>query len=217
MTSFLFDIVLPGLLTGAVVTVTVTLASLAVAVSLGFVLALARQFLGLGWLSFLIDAYVEILRDIPALTHLFIIYFGLASIGIRLSSMTAAIIGLGLIGAAITCDIFRSGFLSLKEGQREAAQVVGMTPMQTIWLILAPQALRVALPPLGNYALQLMKDTSIVSAIAAPEIMFNARSMVTSSFQTTLIYSTAAMLYLLLSLPLVYAVRALEGRIGRRA
>lgn len=210
-----FAMVLEGLLAGVGVTVLVTLASLAFGVVLGFGLALLRQFGKLRSVHLLIDAYCEIMRNIPALTHLFILYFGLASIGFRLSAIVAAILGLGLIGGAVTCDLFRSGFAALPKGQREAALAVGFTPLQAIAEILMPQALRIALPSLGNYAVQLLKDTSIVSAIAAPEIMFYARSMVTSSFQTTMIYATVAGLYLLLSLPLVQAVRFLEGRYGR--
>ena len=214
----IFSTILQGLISGAVITVTVSLASLVLAILLGFVLALIKQFSGSRALGFMIDAYGEVLRNIPAITHLFIIYFGLAAIGIRIPSIPAAILGLALIGSAVTCDIFCSGFASLNKGQREAALAVGFTPLQSIWNILTPQALRIALPPLGNYALQLLKDTSIVSAIAAPEIMFHARSMVTSSFQTTLIYSTAAAIYLFLSLPLAYFVKTLEARFseGRR-
>lgn len=211
----IFLMVLEGLAAGIGVTVLVTLASLALGVCLGFGLALARQFSKLWAVHALIDTYCEIMRNIPALTHLFILYFGLASIGLRLSSIAAAILGLGLIGGAVTCDLFRSGFAALPNGQREAALAVGFTPFQTIFDILTPQALRIALPSLGNYAVQLLKDTSIVSAIAAPEIMFYARSMVTSSFQTTLIYATAAGLYLLLGLPLMQAIRVLETRYGR--
>lgn len=212
--EFWLSTIMPGLLTGATVTVSVTLASLLIAVTLGFGLAVMRQFPQVRLLNLVIDAYVEFFRNIPALTHLFILYFGLAAVGVKITSIPAAIIGLGLIGAAVTCDIYRSGFLALGIGQVEAARAVGMTPVQTIRFILSPQAIRVALPPLGNYALQLMKDTSIVSAIAAPEIMFYARSMVTSSFQTTLIYSSAAMVYLLMSLPLAYAVTRLEYKFG---
>lgn len=210
-----FIMVLEGLLAGVGVTVLVTLASLALGAFVGFGLALLRQFGHLRAINFLIDAYCEIMRNIPALTHLFILYFGLASIGFRLSAIVAAILGLGLIGGAVTCDLFRSGFAALPKGQSEAALAVGFTPFQTIFDILTPQALRIALPSLGNYAVQLLKDTSIVSAIAAPEIMFYARSMVTSSFQTTLIYVTVAGLYLLLGLPLMQAVRLLESRYGR--
>lgn len=215
--EFLISTILPGLLTGAGVTITVTLSSLLIAVTLGFALAVLREFPKNRLLNLLIDAYVEFFRNIPALSHLFILYFGLAAVGVRITSIPAAIIGLGLIGAAVTCDIYRSGFLALGRGQIEAARAVGMTPIQTIQYILSPQAIRIALPPLGNYALQLMKDTSIVSAIAAPEIMFFARSMVTSSFQTTLIYSSAAVIYLLMSLPLAWGVKRLETKFGGNA
>ncbi|MFS8047535.1 amino acid ABC transporter permease [Rhizobium sp. BR 314] len=210
-----FTVILRGLFAGVGVTIAVTLASLLVGVSLGFLLALLRQFGKRRALHTLIDAYCEIMRNIPALTHLFILYFGLASIGFRLSSITAAILGLGLIGGAVTCDLFRAGFTALPKGQAEAAMAVGFTPYQTIVDILTPQAMRIALPSLGNYAVQLLKDTSIVSAIAAPEIMFYARSLVTSSFQTTLIYATVAILYLVLALPLMQAIRLLETRYGR--
>ncbi|WP_259781045.1 amino acid ABC transporter permease [Aestuariispira ectoiniformans] len=215
--DFYLNTLLPGLLTGAGVTVTVTLASLSIAVVLGFLLALLRQFASLKVMNLAIDVYVEFFRNIPALTHLFILYFGLASIGVTITSIPAAILGLGLIGAAITCDIYRSGFAALGLGQTEAARAVGMTPMQTIRYILSPQAFRIAMPPLGNYALQLMKDTSIVSAIAAPEIMFFARSMVTSSFKTTLIYSSVALIYLAMSIPLAWGVARLEGKLGGNA
>ncbi len=210
-----FRLVLEGLVAGLGVTVLVALSSLAIGLALGFALSLVREFTRTRAAHFAIDAYVELLRNIPALTHLFILYFGLASLGLRLSSIAAAILGLGLIGAAVTCDIFRAGFRSLPKGQVEAGLAVGLTPRQTIISILAPQAMRIALPGLGNYAVQLVKDTSVVSAIAAPEIMFFARSMVTSSFQTTLIYATAAGLYLLLSLPLMQCVRVLEAHYGK--
>jgi len=210
-----FLTILQGLLRGAGVTIVVTLSALTAGLSLGFVLALVRQFSRLKTLSGLIDAYVEFFRNIPALSHLFILYFGLAGLGLRLSSIAAAILGLGLIGAAVCCDIFRSGFKALSPGQTEAALAVGFTPLQTILTILTPQAMRIVLPSLGNFAVQLLKDTSVVSAIAAPEIMFYARSMVTSSFQTTLIYATAAGLYLVMSLPLMHVTKALEIRYGR--
>lgn len=205
-----FPSIVAGLLPGVGVTVIVTLASLAVALVLGFALALLRVFTRSRVLALMIDIWCELFRNVPALTHLFILYFGLASVGLRLASIPAAIIGLGLIGAAVTADIYRSGFAALPKGQTEAALAAGLTPSQTIRRILTPQALRIAMPSLGNYALQLLKDTSIVSAIAAPEIMFLSRSMVTSSFQTVLIYLTAAAIYLALSLPLAWAFRRAE-------
>ncbi|MCU0818551.1 MAG: amino acid ABC transporter permease [Beijerinckiaceae bacterium] len=207
-----FDTILAGLLQGVGVTLGVTFGALLIAIILGFALALLRVFWPSRIGAFVIDAYIELFRNIPALAHLFLIYYGLASVGVQLGSVTAAILGLGLIGGASLCDVFRAGFEALHKGQREAALAIGMRPSQAIRLILTPQALRIALPPVGNYATQLLKDSSIASAIAAPEIMFFARSLVTSTFETTLIYVTAAGLYILMSLPIVFAVRALEKR-----
>ena len=211
-----FDTILAGLLQGVGVTLGVTFGALIIAIILGFALSLARLFLRSRVVALLIDSYVEFFRNIPALAHLFVIYFGLGSVGIQLGSVTAAIIGLGLIGGASLCDVFRAGFEALHKGQREAALAVGMRPSQSIRLILAPQALRIALPAVTNYATQLLKDSSIASAIAAPEIMFFARSLVTSTFETTLIYVTAAMMYLLMSLPIAFAARSIEQKYGAR-
>lgn len=128
----LFFSVVQGLAAGLEVTVLVTLASLAFAIGIGFLLALVRQFAAIRVVNLAIDAYCEILCNVPALTHLFILYFGLASIGVRLTSIAAAILGLGLIGAAITSAIFRAGFASLPKGQAEASLAAGLTPLQTI-------------------------------------------------------------------------------------
>lgn len=205
----------PPLLAGAVVTIEVAAAAFVVAVTLGFLLGLAKSFVQSRPLTLAIDAYVELLRNIPALTHLFILYFGLASIGLQLSALTAAILGLGLIGAATLADVFRAGFASLHGGQREAGLAIGLSPLAILRYILVPQALRVTLPPLANYGAQLIKDTSIVAAIAAPEIMFYARNLVTSTFQTTWIYLSAVIIYLALGLPLSYLSARLERRLGR--
>jgi ABC-type amino acid transport system permease subunit len=161
---------------------------------------------------FLVDVYVEIFRGIPALTLLFILYFGLAYSRIRIESVPAAILGLGLVGGAILTEVFRSGFEALHHGQREAALAVGMTPIMAMRYIILPQAVRITLPPIGNYAIGLLKDTAIVSAIAAPEIMFYARNLVTSTFETTIIYVLVAILYFCLSFPLARIVGRLEER-----
>ncbi len=199
------------LLLGAVTTVEITLASLLVAVVLGLGLALLRltRFRALHWL---IDAYVEVFRNTPVLAQLFLIYFGLAYMGFKITAFPAAIIGLGLNGGAILTEIFRAGFSAIHHGQREAALAVGMTPWTSMRYIILPQTWRITLPPLGNYAIALLKDTAVVSAIAAPEIMFYARNLVTSTFQTTLVYVLAAAIYFCLSFPLARLVDRFERR-----
>jgi len=110
----------------------------------------------------------------------------------------------------VLCDVFAAGLKSLHAGQREAALSVGMTPRQTLLWVLFPQMFRVAWPALGNYSSQLLKDTSIASAIAAPEIMFFARNMVTSTFETTLIYLATMVLYAALVLPISWGFARTE-------
>ncbi len=199
------------LLLGAVTTVEITLASLLVAVVLGLGLALLKltRFRALHWL---IDAYVEVFRNTPVLAQLFLIYFGLAYMGFRITAFPAAIIGLGLNGGAILTEVFRAGFSAIHHGQREAALAVGMTPWTSMRFIILPQTWRITLPPLGNYAIALLKDTAVVSAIAAPEIMFYARNLITSTFETTLVYILAAALYFCLSFPLARLVNRFEQR-----
>jgi His/Glu/Gln/Arg/opine family amino acid ABC transporter permease subunit len=197
------------LLGGAVVTLEITAGALVVAIIVGLVMA-TLQGLRIHALKFLVIAYVELFRSVPALTQLFIIYFGLAQVGIRLTPIPAAIIGLGLGGGAVLTEVFRAGFQSLHHGQREAAIAVGFTPLMALRYIILPQAWRVILPPLGNYSISLLKETSVASAIAAPEIMFFARQLVTKTFDTPLIYSMTALLYLAFSLPMGRLVARLE-------
>lgn len=199
------------LLLGAVTTVEITLAALVVAILLGLGLALLKLS-GFRLVHWLIDVYVELFRNTPVLAQLFVIYFGLAYLGVKIASFPAAVIGLGLNGGAILTEVFRAGFAAIHHGQREAALAVGMTPWETMRHIMLPQTWRITLPPLGNYAIALLKDTAVVSAIAAPEIMFYARNLVTSTFETTLTYILAAALYFCLSFPLARLVERFERR-----
>ena len=198
---------------GAVTALQVGAGAFALALLLGFSLAALVTFTRSKPLSLLIGAYVEWMRNVPALAHLFLLYFGLPSIGIRLSPVAAAMLGLGLVGAAVLCDVFAAGLKSIHAGQREAALSVGLTPTQAMRFILVPQVLRLTLPSLGNYVSQLIKDTSIASAIAAPEIMFYARNLVTTTFQTTLIYASAMLLYAAMLLPISWAFSRAEARL----
>lgn len=202
------------LVLAARVTIEVAAGAFVVAVLLGLSLASLRYFVPSRLVRIPIAIYIEIFRNVPSLTHLFIIFFGLAYLGIRLDSLTAAIIGLGLIGAAVLTEIFRAGFEAVHIGQREAALAVGMTPRTAFREVILPQTWRVTLPPLGNYAVQLVKDTSLVAAIAAPEIMFTARNLVVNTFETTLVYGIAAALYIVICIPLSRAIRRFEQRLA---
>jgi polar amino acid transport system permease protein len=194
---------------GALTTIGITLGALLVAVVLGLAIALLRM-TGIRPLNWAFNVYVEIFRNTPVLAQLFIIYFGLPYLGVRVEPVPAAIIGLGLNGGAVLSEVFRSGLNAIHHGQRESALAVGMTPWTCLRFIILPQTWRITLPPLGNYAIALLKDTAVVSAIAAPEIMFWARNLVTSTFETTFVYILAAMLYFCLSFPLARLVGRFE-------
>jgi His/Glu/Gln/Arg/opine family amino acid ABC transporter permease subunit len=194
---------------GALTTIGITLGALLVAVVLGLAIALLRM-AGIRPLNWAFNVYVEIFRNTPVLAQLFIIYFGLPYLGVRVEPVPAAIVGLGLNGGAVLSEVFRSGLNAIHHGQRESALAVGMTPWTCLRFIILPQTWRITLPPLGNYAIALLKDTAVVSAIAAPEIMFWARNLVTSTFETTFVYILAALLYFCLSFPLARLVGRFE-------
>jgi polar amino acid transport system permease protein len=203
---------LEPLLPALVNTVLISAGAFVLAVVLGLALASLRHLVKARALHLGIQVYVEIFRNVPSLTHLFILYYGLAYAGLRLGSMTAAILGLGLIGSASLSEVFRAGLQSVPHGQVEAGLAQGMNPFMAFRLIVLPQAWRVALPPIGNYGVQLIKDTSLVAAIGAPEIMFTARNLVVNSFETTLVYLLTAALYVAVCMPLILLIQGVERR-----
>lgn len=203
------------LLRGALTTLEIALCSLVLATAGGALLAVALTFGRRRLWQVSIACFIEWMRNIPALAHLFLFYFGLSYVGINLNAWLAATLGLGLIGAAILADIFRSSLQSLHVGQYEAGISVGLTRLQTLRYILLPQAWRVSLPAFANYVTQLIKDTSIASAIAVPEIMFLARNLVTSTFQTSLIYLAVLGIYAALILPVGLVFIQLERHLSR--
>jgi len=204
-----FPYFLSVLLGGAAMTVEVTIGALAFALVAGLVVALARMS---RWRVIRVFAgiYVELIRGTPALAQLFIIYFGLPDLGISPKPVTAAIIGLGINGAAYLAEIYRAGIEAIHKGQVEAALSLGMTPRRAMQYIILPQALRLMLPPITNFSILLLKDTALVSVIAAPEIMFFARNLVTETFQSMHVYLLAGMLYLCMTIPLSRLVARLE-------
>lgn len=197
------------LLEGVGVTVGITVGAFLIATVLGLLLAMIKVS-RLPLARPAVNLYVELFRDIPPLTQLFIIYFGLTYVGVRLDPVTAAIVGLGLNGSAYCTEIFRSGFSALHHGQREAALAVGMTPIMAMRFVILPQAFRVTLPPLANYAIGLIKDTAVASAVAAPEILFRARNLTSETYETPLIYLLVALIYFVLTFPIARWVDHLE-------
>jgi His/Glu/Gln/Arg/opine family amino acid ABC transporter permease subunit len=203
---------MPVLLGGAVTAVEVAAGALAVALAGGLVLALATL-APFPVMRVIARAYIEVVRGAPALTQLFIIYFGLSDIGLELSPMAAAIIGLGGNGAAYLAEVYRAGISAIHKGQREAALSLGLPPADVMRFVVLPQATRIMVPPFCNFAIQVLLATSLVSTVAAPEIMFRARNLVMETYLSTHVYILAAMLYLVVSIPLSHFTTRLERRL----
>ncbi|MCC6471880.1 MAG: amino acid ABC transporter permease [Alphaproteobacteria bacterium] len=201
------------LATGAWVTIEVAVGSLLFSMLVAAPLANAQS-LGGPTVKAIIRVYVEVFRAVPVLTQLFIIYFGLATLGLKLGSITAAIIGLGLNGSAYCAEIFRAGIEAVPRGQTEAARALGLRRWQVFRLVVLPQAVRMVLPPLTNFSIQLLKNTSVASAVAAPEIMLLARNLVNETFLSPQIYLSVCLVYLCISLPMIRLAGWLERRTG---
>ena len=160
---------LPLLLKGAVTTVELSLLAMALAVVAGLGIVLLRLY-GVAPLRWLAQAYVEVIRGTPLLIQLFLIYYGLPEIGIRLNAFFAAVLGLGLNYAASEAENYRAGIQAIPKGQSEAAHALGMDQWQTLRHIILPQAVRVVIPPITNDFIAMFKDSSIVSVITMVEL-----------------------------------------------
>ena len=204
--------IFPVLVAATAMTAKVTIGSLIVALVLGLPVAFMRVS-RLRILRFPALVYTDIMRGTPALVQIFIIYFGLSDLGIEFDPVSAAIIGLGMNGAAYVGEIYRAGIEAIHRGQMEASLSLGMTPIKAMSYVILPQALRLMLAPLCNYSILLVKDTAIISTIAAPEIMFEARRMVQATFMHSIsgqIYLYCALFYLALTLPLSQVAKRLQ-------
>jgi len=155
-------------------------------------------------------AYVEFFRGTPALVQLFVIYFGLPDTGFQPSPLQAAIVGLGLNGAAYLSEIYRAGIESIHRGQMEASLSLGMTPASAMRYIILPQAIRTMLPPITNFAIVLLKDTAIIFAVGVVEIMALARNLVTETLQSAVVYLIAGAIYLCMTIPMARFAARLE-------
>ncbi|QIM15311.1 amino acid ABC transporter permease [Leucobacter insecticola] len=208
--------VLPSLIRAIPVVAQLALGAMVLALVLGLLIALARISHS-RILRIIATVYVEVLRGTPLLVQLVYIYFVLPVIGIQLDPIAAGIIGLGLNYAAYLSEVYRTSILAVDSGQTEAALSLGYTPTKALWRIVIPQSFTVALGPIGNYFIAMVKDTALTSVIAVSEILKTANTLNSQTFQTVEIYTAAALLYLALSLPLSRLVIVLEKKARSRA
>ncbi|HYR86566.1 MAG TPA: ABC transporter substrate-binding protein/permease [Terriglobia bacterium] len=204
---------LPLLLLGALVTLEISAASMAVAISLGLFLAILRVFAPRSF-SWLVIGFIEIIRGTPLLIQLFIIFYGLPSLGIRLPPFWAAVVGLGLNYAAYEAENYRAGIQSIPHGQLDAALALGLTRIQTIRKIILPQAVRLVIPPVTNDFIALLKDSSLVSVITMVELTKMYGQLAATNYDYIGIGLLTAAIYFVLGLPIARLSRLLETRLA---
>lgn len=208
------DLIL-NLLKGAPATLAVTVAAFLLGAIGGVPLALMRRSQR-RLPRLLARLYIDVLRGVPPVVWLFIIFFGVGSGVLRLSPIQAAIVGLGLVSAAYLAEIYRGGFLALPGGQNEAAVALGMTRADILRFILAPQVLRVSIPPMATFLVSLLKDSTVASTIGVRDVMMFVSQEAQAAGGGFAPFLLAALLYILLSIPVAFLSRAMDEALRRR-
>ena len=202
------------LLRGTLLTLEVSLAALAVSLTVGTLLGLAR-FFRVPVLEKLGNAYVEIIRGIPLIVQLSMVYFGLTSFGIVLPAFAAATLALGLYSAAYVSEIVRGGLLSVPGGQIEAARSLGLSAREAVRFVVLPQAWRVALPALGNEYVSLILGSSLASVVTLQELFAQAGQINGATYRYFEVFTVTGAIYFVLTFGLTRVLRALERRLSR--
>ncbi|WPP46240.1 ABC transporter permease [Pseudomonas sp. AN-1] len=215
----------PALLAGTWITIKLALASLAVGLVLGLAGALAKtsKYGALQWLG---SSYSTLVRGVPELLWVLLIYFGSVNLmraladalgmhSLELSPFAAGVLALGLCFGAYATEVFRGAILAIPKGQCEAGQALGIGTFAILWRLILPQMWRIALPGLGNLFMILMKDTALISVIGLEEIMRHSQIAVTASKQPFTFYLIAACIYLSLTIVAMSSLALMEKRAAR--
>ncbi len=201
---------LPALLQGLWITILLGLVSIVAGLVSGLLMALLRLYAPAP-VRALARIYIDVFRSIPLLVLLVLVYYALPFVGIRLSSFTSAATALTLVSCAYTAEIFRAGIEAIPKGQFEAAEAIGLGFFSSMRDVILPQAFRIVVPPLTSNCINVLKDTALASVVAMPDLLKQAtQAQALSANPTPLI--GAALLYLLLLLPLVRLVGYFEAR-----
>ncbi|GIP58734.1 amino acid ABC transporter permease [Paenibacillus woosongensis] len=216
LVQIFIDSLLPLLKAGVAFTIPLTLITFGLGMLVAILTALAR----LSKWTLIRQAakfYVWVIRGTPLLVQLFIIFYGLPSVGITLKPFSAAVIGFTLSVGAYGSEIVRAAILSIEKGQWEAAYSLGMSRIQALYYVILPQAARVSVPPLGNSFISLVKDTSLAFTVTYAEMFRKAQEITSVTYEPLLVYSEVALIYLLFSTVLSALQSHMEKRLDRFA
>ena len=209
--QLMIDSFWPLLRAGLIFTVPLTLITFVLGILRGLLVALARLY-GPTPLVALVRFYVWLIRGTPLLVQLFLIFYGLPSAGIVLDAFTAAVIGFTLNIGAYSSEIIRATLAAIPKGQWDAAYSIGMNWPQVMWRVILPQAARIAVPPLSNTFISLVKDTSLAAAVTVPELFQAAQRLASVTYEPLILYSETALIYLMFS----SVLSTLQDRLERK-
>lgn len=213
--QLMIDSFWPLLSAGLIFTVPLTLITFVLGIVLGLSVALVRLY-GPAPLVMLVRFYVWLIRGTPLLVQLFLIFYGLPSAGIVLDAFTAAVIGFTLNIGAYSSEIIRATLAAIPKGQWEAAYSIGMNWPQVMWRVILPQAARIAVPPLSNTFISLVKDTSLAAAVTVPELFQAAQRLASVTYEPLILYIETALIYLMFSSVLSTLQDRLEQRLAHK-
>lgn len=210
--DILLSSIWPILKAGLLVTIPLSLISFAIALVIAICTALARisDYKLLRWVF---GTYVWVFRGTPLLVQLFIVFFGLPKAGITLDAWTAAVITFSLNTGAYASESIRASILAIPKGQWEAAESLGMTYWQMLRRIIAPQTVRISLPPVANDFIDLVKGTSLVASITLADLFMVGQQITARTYEPLLIYSLCAVIYLLF----ISILMVIQGRLEKYA
>lgn len=206
---------LPPLLQGAMVTVGVSVVSYLCALCLGLAVGLAR--ISRLWpVRMVAAAYVQFVRGTPLLLQLFFIYYVLPYAGVVFTPFQAGVLGLSLNYSAYMAEVFRSGIAAVPKGQTEAGVSLALSNLQLMRYVVIPQALKIVVPPIGNFFVAIFKDSALVSVITMKDLMFTGQILASSTFKHFEIFTIVAIIYFLLSYPAAKMVEAIERKMDKQ-
>lgn len=203
-----------ALIEAAIVTIQLTIVGFALACAGGLLVAVLRRS-RLRVLRFLGATYTEVMKNIPLVTTIFIVYFGMASIGIKFDTFTAGVVSLTVFYSAYLAEVFRGGLQGVPDGQSEAAAALGLRPSVTFWKVVVPQAVRLALPGSTTMLVDLLKGTSLLVTIGGAELMTEGSLIVSDTFEALEVYIVIGLMYLAMCWPLSQLALWLERTLNK--
>ncbi len=203
--------VLPQFYAATLMTLKISFIGIVLSILLGLICSVISTY-QVRVLNKIVKVYIEVSRNTPLLIQLFFLYYGLPKIGIKLDGFTCGVIGLTFLGGSYMAEAFRAGLQSVAQGQIDSARSVGLNALQVFQYVVFPQALSLSIPAIGANCLFLIKESSILSAIAVVELLFVTKDLIGMDYKTTEALFLLIMAYLIILLPVSALTSYLEYR-----